>query len=137
MVGQSQFGNLHGGRVNNYGTMNLNGINFILYSDALYNNGTINNIAAIPGGTIYNECGGSTTGNPGSGTQVVTKCDPTTTTLQSSSNPTTFGNPTSLTAIVSPSTTIGTVTFTIDGTSGTPVAISSGKVILSTSKLSV
>jgi hypothetical protein len=61
----------------------------------------------------------------------------TTTTLSSGANPSTWGQNVTFTATVSPSSATGTVQFTIDGSTGSPVPVSGGKASVSTSTLSV
>ena len=73
--------------------------------------------------------------------QAVASAD-TTTTLSSSTAPSVFGQSVTFTATVSAvapgaGTQTGTVTFSVDGTAQTPVALSNGQAVFSTSALSV
>ena len=61
----------------------------------------------------------------------------TSTSLTSSVNPSVFGQHVKFTAMVSPNTATGTVTFTIDGVAKPAVTISSGSANLTISTLSV
>ena len=62
---------------------------------------------------------------------------PTTTTLSTSSNPSTAGQPVTFTAAVSGGgTPTGSATFTVDGVAQAPVPLSSGAAIFTTSQLS-
>ena len=54
---------------------------------------------------------------------------PTTTTISSSLNPSTFGQSVTFTATVSPSTATGSMAFTIDGTPSTQIALTPGGVV--------
>ncbi len=61
----------------------------------------------------------------------------TTTALASSLNPSEIGQNVTFTATVSPAGATGTVTFSIDGTAGAPVALSAGQASFSTAALSL
>lgn len=61
---------------------------------------------------------------------------PTVTTLTSSVNPSVFGQPVTFAATVSSGSPTGTVTFTVDGVTRTPVTLSSGTAAYTTPALS-
>ncbi len=69
-------------------------------------------------------------------TQVVNLI-PTTTTLAGVPNPSLFGQDVVFTATVSPAAAGGTVTFTVDGTAGTPVAVAAGQASFTAAGLGV
>jgi len=97
------------------------------------------NVGANPDGIVFDSAnnniyvtnGGSNSVTVISGSNKII----TITALSSYPNPSLFGQTIGFTATVSPSTATGTVTFTIDGTAGTPVAINGGIASIGSSSL--
>ena len=101
---------------------------------------------AIGSHTITTTYGGDINFNGSNGTlnpnqQVISNIGttPTTTTLLSSQNPSSVGQPVTFTATVTGNggTPTGAVTFFVDGGAGTPVALSGGQAAFTTSSLSI
>jgi hypothetical protein len=92
--------------------------------------GTVNIQVYVPGSRLVG-------GKSGLWPFTINAGNPTTTSLSSSSNPSTYGNPVTFTATVSPSTATGTVTF-IDGSNAIGTGtLSSGTATYAISSLSV
>ena len=89
------------------------------------------NVTAQYSGDANNAAGAA-----GTDTQVVNQAS-SGTSLASSLNPSQFGQSVTFTATVTGQNPGGKVTFTVDGTAGSPVTLSNGKASVSTSTLSV
>ncbi|NHH98195.1 hypothetical protein DYY66_2426 [Candidatus Nitrosotalea sp. FS] len=128
---------------NNVGaTINNNG-KFTNYFSTINNRGVLNagsDLENQANGVINNICPGVITGTIiGQGGNLINQCNqPTTTTVSSSQNPSTFGQSVTFTATVSPVPDGGSVQFQANGTNlGSSVTVSGGTASASTSSLVV